>query len=95
MKQVHLDIGISSKAMAIHEQFHNNIFEKLAQESSRFVRYNKKPTITSRELGLLGDLCFLVNRLSILFLRVLGLLLNSLALKIVLPAGFMILIRIC
>ncbi|KAI9081909.1 hypothetical protein K1719_036171 [Acacia pycnantha] len=30
--------------------FINDIFEKLAQESSRLARYNKKPTITSREI---------------------------------------------
>ncbi|KAG6760426.1 hypothetical protein D5086_020902 [Populus alba] len=30
--------------------FINDIFEKLAQEASRLARYNKKPTITSREI---------------------------------------------
>ncbi|MCE7766755.1 hypothetical protein GQL56_29460, partial [Pseudomonas putida] len=43
------DIGISSKAMGIMNSFINDIFEKLAQESSRLARY-KKPTITSREI---------------------------------------------
>uniref|UniRef100_A0A6N2LG62 Histone H2B n=1 Tax=Salix viminalis TaxID=40686 RepID=A0A6N2LG62_SALVM len=47
---VHPDIGISSKAMGIMNSFINDIFEKLAQESSRLARYNKKPTITSREI---------------------------------------------
>ncbi|KAL6193914.1 hypothetical protein ACLB2K_034998 [Fragaria x ananassa] len=50
LKQVHPDIGIFSKAMGIMNNFINDIFEKLAQESSRFARYNKKPTITSREI---------------------------------------------
>ncbi|XP_020571758.1 histone H2B.11 [Phalaenopsis equestris] len=50
LKQVHPDIGISSKAMSIMNSFINDIFEKLAQESSRLARYNKKPTITSREI---------------------------------------------
>ncbi|KAM7264147.1 hypothetical protein ACFE04_001830 [Oxalis oulophora] len=50
LKQVHPDIGISSKAMGIMNSFINDIFEKLAQESSRLARYNKKPTITSREI---------------------------------------------
>ncbi|MQL87296.1 hypothetical protein Taro_019839 [Colocasia esculenta] len=50
MKQVHPDIGISSKAMIIMNSFVNDIFEKLAQEASRLARYNKKPTITSREI---------------------------------------------
>ncbi|XP_078153015.1 histone H2B.7-like [Carex rostrata] len=50
LKQVHPDIGISSKAMSIMNSFINDIFEKLASEASRLARYNKKPTITSREI---------------------------------------------
>lgn len=50
LKQVHPDIGISSKSMGIMNSFINDIFEKLAQESSRLARINKKPTITSREI---------------------------------------------
>jgi len=50
LKQVHPDIGISSKAMGIMNSFINDIFEKLASEASRLARYNKKPTITSREI---------------------------------------------
>ncbi|ONK76966.1 uncharacterized protein A4U43_C02F1880 [Asparagus officinalis] len=50
LKQVHPDIGISSKAMGIMNSFINDIFEKLAQEASRLARYNKKPTVTSREI---------------------------------------------
>ncbi|CAD5184083.1 histone H2B.4 [Musa acuminata AAA Group] len=50
LKQVHPDIGISSKAMSIMNSFINDIFEKLAAEASRLARYNKKPTITSREV---------------------------------------------
>nr|VDC80623.1 unnamed protein product [Brassica rapa] len=50
LKQVHPDIGISSKAMGIMNSFINDIFEKLAQEASKLARYNKKPTITSREI---------------------------------------------
>ncbi|KAE8676419.1 Histone H2B.3 [Hibiscus syriacus] len=48
--EVHPDIGISSKAMGIMNSCINDIFEKLAQEASRLARYNKKPTITSREI---------------------------------------------
>ncbi|MCA0777016.1 hypothetical protein KUO10_23025, partial [Vibrio vulnificus] len=47
LKQVHPDIGISSKAMGIMNSFINDIFEKLAQEASKLARYNKKPTITT------------------------------------------------
>jgi len=50
LKQVHPDIGVSSKAMGIMNSFINDIFEKLANEASRLARYNKKPTITSREI---------------------------------------------
>ncbi|XP_055824038.1 histone H2B.1-like [Solanum dulcamara] len=50
MKQVHPDIGISSKAMGIMNSFINDIFEKLAQDSSRLARYKKKATITSWEI---------------------------------------------
>ncbi|KAF6163562.1 hypothetical protein GIB67_022127 [Kingdonia uniflora] len=50
LKQVHLDIGISSKAMGIMNNFINGIFEKLAAEASKLARYNKKHTISSREI---------------------------------------------
>lgn len=50
LMQVHPDTGISSKAMGIMNSFINDIFEKLAQEAARLARYNKKPTITSREI---------------------------------------------
>ncbi|KAL6007075.1 hypothetical protein ACLOJK_032571 [Asimina triloba] len=50
LKQVHPDIGISGKAMGIMNSFINDIFEKLAQEAAKLARYNKKPTITSREI---------------------------------------------
>ncbi|KAJ3676308.1 hypothetical protein LUZ60_003720 [Juncus effusus] len=50
LKQVHPDIGISSKAMSIMNSFVNDIFEKLAGKASRLARYNKKPTITSHEI---------------------------------------------
>ncbi|KAE8794759.1 Histone H2B.2 [Hordeum vulgare] len=50
LKQVHPDIGISSKAMSIMNSFVNDIFEKLAGESAKLARYNKKPTVTSREI---------------------------------------------
>ncbi|XP_044955273.1 histone H2B.2-like [Hordeum vulgare subsp. vulgare] len=50
LKQVHPDVGISSKAMSIMNSFINDIFEKLAGESAKLARYNKKPTVTSREI---------------------------------------------
>ena len=50
LKQVHPETGISSKAMSIMNSFVNDIFEKIAAESSRLAQYNKKSTITSREI---------------------------------------------
>ena len=50
MKQVHPDTGISSKAMSIMNSFVNDIFERIATEASRLAHYNKKHTITSREV---------------------------------------------
>ncbi|RZC88704.1 hypothetical protein C5167_031078 [Papaver somniferum] len=45
LKQVHPDIGISSKAMGIMNSFINDIFEKLAAESSRLARCSQKNVI--------------------------------------------------
>ena len=50
LKQVHPDTGISSKAMSILNSFINDIFEKIATETATLARYNKKPTVTSREI---------------------------------------------
>ncbi|OXU29798.1 hypothetical protein TSAR_007160, partial [Trichomalopsis sarcophagae] len=50
LKQVHPDTGISSKAMRIMNSFINDIFERIAGEASRLSGYNKKSTITSREI---------------------------------------------
>ncbi|KAG7199824.1 hypothetical protein KM043_000483 [Ampulex compressa] len=50
LRQVHPDTGISSKAMSIMNSFVNDIFERIAAESSRLAHYNKRSTITSREV---------------------------------------------
>ncbi|KAI0209239.1 Histone H2B.1/H2B.2 [Lamellibrachia satsuma] len=50
LKQVHPDTGISSKAMSIMNSFVNDIFERIAGESSRLAQHNKRSTITSREI---------------------------------------------
>ncbi|EFX78516.1 hypothetical protein DAPPUDRAFT_320454, partial [Daphnia pulex] len=49
LKQVHPDTGISSKAMTIMNSFVNDIFERIAGESG-LALYNKRSTITSREI---------------------------------------------
>jgi len=50
LKQVHPDTGISGKAMSIMNSFVNDIFERIAAEASRLAHYNKRSTITSREI---------------------------------------------
>jgi histone H2B len=50
LKQVHPDTGISSKAMSIMNSFVNDIFERIAGEASRLSHYNKRSTISSREI---------------------------------------------
>ncbi|XP_067881490.1 histone H2B 1/2-like [Heterodontus francisci] len=50
MKQVHPNTGISSKAMSIMNSFVNDIFERIAGEASRLAHYNKRSTISSREI---------------------------------------------
>ncbi|CAF1023253.1 unnamed protein product, partial [Didymodactylos carnosus] len=49
-KAVHPDTGISSKAMSIMNSFVNDIFERIAAESSRVLHYNKRSTISAREI---------------------------------------------
>lgn len=50
LKQVHPDTGISSKTMSIMISFVNDVFERIAAEASRLAHYNKRSTITSREI---------------------------------------------
>jgi len=50
LKQVHPDTGISKKAMSIMNSFINDVFERIAGEAGRLVRYNAKATLSSREI---------------------------------------------
>uniref|UniRef100_A0A7E5A236 Histone H2B n=1 Tax=Panagrellus redivivus TaxID=6233 RepID=A0A7E5A236_PANRE len=50
LRQVHPDTGISAKAMSIMNSFVVDVFERLANEASRLAQYNKKSTISSREV---------------------------------------------
>merc|ERR1712006_70492 len=49
LKQAHPDT-VSSKAMSIMNSFVNDIFDRIAAESSRLAHYNKRSTISSREI---------------------------------------------
>ena len=50
LKQVHEKTGISKKSMSIMNSFIYDIFEKIVSEAARLVRYNKKHTLSSREV---------------------------------------------
>jgi histone H2B len=44
------ETGVSKKAMGIMNSFVNDTFDRLATEAVRLARYNKKSTLTSREI---------------------------------------------
>jgi histone H2B len=50
LRQIHPETGISKRAMQIMNSFINDTFEKVAFESSRLVRLNKKATLSCREI---------------------------------------------
>ncbi|KAK6018396.1 core histone H2A/H2B/H3/H4 [Ostertagia ostertagi] len=50
LKQVHPDTGVPSKAMSIMNSFVNDVFERIAAEASRLSQYNKRSTISYREI---------------------------------------------
>ena len=50
LKQVHPDTGMSKKGMSIMNSFINDIFERVASEAGRLCKYNKKATLSSREI---------------------------------------------
>ena len=50
LKQTHPDTGISQKSMSILNSFVNDIFERIANEASKLAAYNKRSTISAREI---------------------------------------------
>ena len=50
LKQVHPELGISRRAMEVMNSFINDIFERIASEAGKLVRYNNRATLTSREI---------------------------------------------
>ncbi|KAK9079099.1 hypothetical protein SSX86_000769 [Deinandra increscens subsp. villosa] len=50
LKQVHPDLGISSKAMVIVNNLMGDMFERVAEVAARLSEYNKKMTLSSREI---------------------------------------------
>ena len=50
LKQVHPETGISKRGISILNSFVNDIFDRIALEASKLARYNKKATLSSREV---------------------------------------------
>jgi len=50
LKQVHPDIGISSRAMSIMNSLINDTFERLSLEAVKLTAYSSKNTVSSREI---------------------------------------------
>ena len=50
LKQVHPTTGISKRGISILNSFINDIFERIALESSKLGRFTKKATLSSREI---------------------------------------------
>eukprot|EP01071_Lankesteria_metandrocarpae_P005125 Lankesteria_metandrocarpae@DN3873_c0_g1_i1.p1 len=50
LKQIHPETGIGKKSMSIMNSFINDIFDRLSTEAIRLIIYNKKRTLSSREV---------------------------------------------
>ena len=50
LKEVHKDVGFSSKGMSVMAAFVQDIFERLTVEAASLTRYNKGQTMSSREI---------------------------------------------
>mmetsp|Transcript_4938 Transcript_4938/g.8812 ORF Transcript_4938/g.8812 Transcript_4938/m.8812 type:complete len:116 (-) Transcript_4938:78-425(-) len=50
LKQVHPEIGISKKSMSIMNSFISDVFDRLSTEAGKLGKYNKKSTLSSREV---------------------------------------------
>merc|ERR1711907_180488 len=50
LKNIHPEVGMSKKAMAVMNSFVMDLFERLALESSKLVRYHGKQTMTSNDV---------------------------------------------
>ena len=50
LKQVHPETGISKSGMSIMNSFINDVFERVCAEAGKLARYNKKKTLSSREV---------------------------------------------
>jgi histone H2B len=50
LKQVHPETGVSKKSMSVLNSFVSDVFDRVVTEAGKLVRYNKKATLSSREV---------------------------------------------
>ena len=50
LKQVHPDTGVSKRAMSILNSFVSDTFGRIASEAGQLCKYNKKATMSAREV---------------------------------------------
>ena len=50
LKQVHPKIGLSKRSMSIMNSFVMDSFDKIAQESAKLTKTNKRATLSAREV---------------------------------------------
>ncbi|XP_061173800.1 late histone H2B.L4-like [Saccostrea echinata] len=50
MRQVHPELTMSNRAMGIMNSFVIDIFERIASEASKLAKYNRRPTMNSRDI---------------------------------------------
>eukprot|EP01029_Cantina_marsupialis_P017879 TRINITY_DN4032_c0_g1_i2.p1 TRINITY_DN4032_c0_g1~~TRINITY_DN4032_c0_g1_i2.p1 ORF type:complete len:120 (-),score=38.70 TRINITY_DN4032_c0_g1_i2:298-657(-) len=50
LKEVHDEVGISKRGMAIMESFIGDMFERITVEAGKMCRYGKKSTLSSRDI---------------------------------------------
>ena len=61
LRQIHPDVGVSSKAMSVMNSFMNNIFERIVSEESRLSFKTKSQRFLHGKSKLLSDFCYRVN----------------------------------
>ena len=50
LKQVNPETGISKRSISIMNSFINDVFQKISSEAGKLVKYNKKSTLSSKEV---------------------------------------------
>ena len=58
LKQVHPQMGMSKKAMAIMNSFVGDTFDRIAREAATIVKYNKRSTLDARAVACACKLIF-------------------------------------